>query len=176
MIIVGGAALIFTPGRILYRRFKTPGRTRRRAARSCAAARLPVQVVGVEAVSYAARMGVNATFMHAFHIPVSVTNVFLIVAASSISSTVAILPGAVGVQTGLASVVLQRRRVPVGHHGVHGRPVRDHHRLGRRLRPRPLAQQIGWDETKKLLHRRRKKDEAKDAAWRSTTGANPARE
>src|SRR4029079_5239884 len=49
---------------------------------------------------------VNATFMYAFHIPVSVQNVFLIVAAASISSTVALLPGAVGAQTALASVVL----------------------------------------------------------------------
>ena len=40
-----------------------------------------------------------------------------------------------------------------------------------------LAQQIGWDETKKLLHRRRKKDEAKDAALAvDDVGAHPARE
>ena len=52
-------------------------------------------------------MGVNATFMYAFHIPVSITNVFLIVAAASVSSTVAIAPGAVGAQTALASVVLK---------------------------------------------------------------------
>jgi hypothetical protein len=44
--------------------------------------------------------------MYAFHIPVSVQNVFLIVAAASISSTVAVLPGAVGAQTALANVVL----------------------------------------------------------------------
>src|SRR5207342_2625367 len=66
-----------------------------------------IQVVGVEVLSYIARMGVNATFMKAFHIPVSIENVFLIVAASSISSTVAIAPGAVGAQTALASVVLR---------------------------------------------------------------------
>ncbi len=66
-----------------------------------------VQVVGVELLSYGARIGVNATFMYAYHIPVSLGNVFLIVAASSISSTVAVLPGAVGAQTALASVVLK---------------------------------------------------------------------
>ena len=61
----------------------------------------------MEAGSYAARMGVNATFMYAFHIPVSLQNVFLIVAATSISSTVALFPGAVGAQTALANVVLR---------------------------------------------------------------------
>ena len=33
----------------------------------------------MEALSYAARMGVNATFMYAYHIPVSLENIFLIV-------------------------------------------------------------------------------------------------
>ena len=64
------------------------------------------QVAGVQLVSYLARMGVNATLMSAFGIPVSIRNIFLIAAASSISSTVAVTPGGVGAQTALTSVVL----------------------------------------------------------------------
>jgi uncharacterized membrane protein YbhN (UPF0104 family) len=64
------------------------------------------QVAGVQLVSYLARMGVNATLMSAFGIPVSIRNIFLIAAASSVSSTIAVTPGGVGAQTALTSVVL----------------------------------------------------------------------
>ena len=117
------------------------------------------QVVGVEALSYIARMGVNATFMYAYHIPVSVTNVFLIVAAASISSTVALAPGAVGAQTALAQVVLAPVASPaaittytVGQalittawNAVFGLTM--------------LARTIGWKDTTALIHFRKKKDD-----------------
>ena len=117
-----------------------------------------VQVVGVEMLSYAARMGVNATFMHAFHIPVSVENVFLIVAASSISSTVAVAPGAVGAQTALASVVLK---------GVAPQAAISAYAIGQQIITTAwnvgfglilLAREIGWKETRGLIHFRKKKD------------------
>ncbi len=118
-----------------------------------------VQVVGVEAISYIARMGVNATFMYAFDIPVSVQNVFLIVAAASISSTVAIAPGAVGAQTALASVVLK---------GVAPSSTISAYAIGQAVITTAwnilfgltlLAHEIGWKETKSLAHRK-KKDQA----------------
>ena len=97
IIVVGGTALIAVALRVLYRRFRKTWEDAKEGGEILRHPRLYfVEVVGVEAVSYAARMGVNATFMYAYHIPVSIQNVFLIVAAASISSTVALLPGAAG--------------------------------------------------------------------------------
>ena len=101
------ACCVFIVGRILWHRFqKTWENAKEGGAILADRKKFMTQVVGVEALSYIARMGVNATFMYAYDIPVSVTNVFLIVAAASISSTVAVAPGAVGAQTALAQVVL----------------------------------------------------------------------
>jgi uncharacterized membrane protein YbhN (UPF0104 family) len=153
LIIVGGSALIAIAVRLLWRRFKA---TWENAKEGGAIVQQPrkfmVQVVGVEAISYAARMGVNATFMYAFDVPVSVTNVFLIVAASSISSTVAIAPGAVGAQTALASVVLK---------GVAPSATISAYSIGQAVITTAwnvvfgltlLARQIGWKETRGLVH------------------------
>ena len=104
---MAGGLLCFIVGKILWHRFqKTWENAKEGGAIVADRKKFMTQVVGVEALSYIARMGVNATFMYAYDIPVSVTNVFLIVAASSISSTVAVAPGAVGAQTALAQVVL----------------------------------------------------------------------
>jgi len=160
VILVGGTALIILGLVTLYRRFR---KTWENAKEGGAILRTPrkflVQVVGVEAVSYIARMGVNATFMYAYHIPVSLQNVFLIVAASSISSTVAIAPGAVGAQTGLASVVLK---------GVAPQAAITAYTVGQSLITTAwnvafgltmLSTEIGWSETKKLVHRKKKDGE-----------------
>ena len=131
-----------------------------------------VEVVGVEALSYVARMGVNATFMYAYDIPVSVKNVFLIVAASSISSTVALAPGAVGAQTALANVALagvasaseisaysiSQSVITTAWSAVFGLTM--------------LARTIGWDQTKKLMHTKKKK-EGQDGAEPSAEAAAP---
>ncbi|HXD69159.1 MAG TPA: hypothetical protein VN615_04820, partial [Gaiellales bacterium] len=178
VILVGGAILIFIAGRILYRRFKTTWENAKEGGAILAdRRRFLVEVVGVEAVSYAARMGVNATFMQAFHVPVSVTNVFLIVAASSISSTVAVLPGAAGAQTALASVVL---------HGVAPQSVITAYTVGQALITTAwnvafglgaLAHQIGWAQTRALIHRKRKEGGEKDAVPAADdAAATPARE
>jgi hypothetical protein len=88
---------------------------------------------------------------------VSVENVFLIVAAASISSTVAVLPGAAGAQTALASVVLK---------GVAPQATITAYTVGQALITTAwnvafglgmLSTQIGWAETKKLVHRKKKK-------------------
>jgi uncharacterized membrane protein YbhN (UPF0104 family) len=174
VILVGGGVLIAIAGAALYRRFKKTWEDAKEGGAILARPRaFMVQVVAVEAASYAARMGVNATFMYAFHVPVSLKNVFLIVAASSISSTVAILPGAVGAQTGLASVVL---------HGVASQDVITAYTVGQALLTTAwnvtfglgaLAHQIGWAETRRLVHRKRKEDSASPA---EDAGAAPVRE
>jgi uncharacterized membrane protein YbhN (UPF0104 family) len=160
VILVGGAALIILVGRLLWHRLRhTWENTKEGGAILGQPRRFFVEVVGVEALSYAARMGVNATFMYAYNIPVSVTNVFLIVAASSISSTIAIAPGAVGAQTGLASVVLK---------DVAPQAVISAYAIGQALITTAwnvvfgftlLAGQIGWQATRSLVHVRKKKDQ-----------------
>ena len=135
-----------------------------------------VQVVGVEALSYVARMGVNATFMYAYDIPVSVENVFLIVASSSISSTVAIAPGAVGAQTAMANVVLK---------GVAPSATISAYAVGQAIITTAwnaafglslLAATIGWKETRALVRVRKKKDgDGEDGdATTADEGAPPA--
>jgi uncharacterized membrane protein YbhN (UPF0104 family) len=158
IIVVGGTLLIAVALRVLYRRFRKTWENAKEGGEILRHPRLFfVQVVGVEAVSYAARMGVNATFMSAYHIPVSVQNVFLIVAAASISSTVALLPGAAGAQTALASVVLK---------GVAPQSTITAYTVGQAIITTAwnvafglgmLSTQIGWEETKKLVHRKKKK-------------------
>ncbi|HET6175245.1 MAG TPA: lysylphosphatidylglycerol synthase domain-containing protein [Gaiellales bacterium] len=159
LLVIGSALLIAISLRILWRRAKTTWANAKEGGAILGQPRkFLTQVVGVEAVSYVARMGVNATFMKAFHIPVSLTNVFLIVAASSISSTVAIAPGAVGAQTALASVVLK---------GVAPASAISAYAIGQQIITTAwnvgfglvlLAREIGWKATRRLVHFRKKKE------------------
>ncbi len=175
VIVGGGILLVFITVRMLWRRFE---RTWEKAKEGGAIVKQPrkfmVQVVGVEAISYVARMGVNATFMYAFDIPVSVENVFLIVAAASISSTVAIAPGAVGAQTALASVVLK---------GVAPTSVISAYAIGQAVITTAwnilfgltlLAHEIGWKETKSLAHRKKKDQDGDDEPTASAADGIPA--
>lgn len=165
IIVVAGTGLIVLVVRILWRRFR---QTWENAKEGGAILRTPrkfmVQVVAVEGISYLARVGVNATFMYAYHIPVSLANVFLIVAAASISSTVAVLPGAVGAQTALASVVLK---------GVAPEATITAYTVGQGVITTAwnavfgltlLAHSIGWKDTRKLMHRKKKGETDADAA------------
>jgi uncharacterized membrane protein YbhN (UPF0104 family) len=162
VILVVGWILITVVGKILWRHLES---TWEKAKEGGTIVTMPraflVQVVGVEALSYIARMGVNATFMYAYDIPVSITNIFLIVAAASVSSTVAIAPGAVGAQTALASVVLK---------GVAPQATISAYTIGQALITTAwnavfgltmLARTIGWDQTRQLMHRK-KKDQKDD--------------
>ncbi len=160
IIFVGGGALTVLAVRTLYKRFhQTWENAKDGGAILADRPAFLKQVVLVEAASYVARMGVNATFMYAFHVPVSVENVFLIVAASSISSTLALLPGAVGVQTALASVVLK---------GVAPTEVIAAYTVGQSLIITAwnvlvglvlLSKEIGWPATRALIHRHKKGEE-----------------
>jgi uncharacterized membrane protein YbhN (UPF0104 family) len=163
IIVVVGCALIGVVVRILRRRLEqTWKNTKEGGVIVTMPRKFLVQVVGVEAVSYVARMGVNATFMYAYDIPVSLQNIFLIVAAASISSTVAIAPGAVGAQTALASVVLK---------GVAPQSAISAYSIGQALITTAwnavfgltmLARTIGWEQTRKLMHRKKKDEGAAD--------------
>src|SRR4051794_10674813 len=161
IILVAGTALIVVTCRILWRRLRQTWENAKEGGVILSQPRkFAVEVVAVEAVSYVARMGVNATFMYAFHIPVSLENVFLIVAASSLSSTIAIAPGAVGAQTALASVVLKdvapqatitaytvgQGLITTAWNAVFGLTM--------------LSRAIGWQETRKLIHLHKKQEAA----------------
>jgi uncharacterized membrane protein YbhN (UPF0104 family) len=157
VILVGGAALIWITARVLYTRFHSAWESAKDGGGILGEPRVYFkQVVAIEGLSYVCRMGVNATFMHAFGVPVSITNVFLIVAASSISSTIALLPGAVGAQTALATVVLKGTASP---------EVISAYTIGQAVITTAfnvtfgtvvLAREIGWPATKALFHRRKK--------------------
>jgi uncharacterized membrane protein YbhN (UPF0104 family) len=161
IIFIGGGALIAVVAKILWHRLHDTWEQAKDGGGILTTPRkYMTQVVAVEAVSYAARMGVNATFMYAYHIPVSLENIFLIVAASSISSTIALAPGAVGSQTALASVVLK---------GVAPQAAITAYTVGQALITTAwsvafgltlLATQIGWAQTRGLIHVKKKnKDE-----------------
>jgi uncharacterized membrane protein YbhN (UPF0104 family) len=64
-------------------------------------------VVLVEAASYVARVGVTATFMRAYDVPVTPQSVALILAVNAIASTFAFTPGGVGTQQALATAALR---------------------------------------------------------------------
>jgi uncharacterized membrane protein YbhN (UPF0104 family) len=172
LIVVGGAVLTAIVVRRLWARFRSTWENAKEGGAILSDRRaFMVQVVGVEAISYVSRMGVNATFMYAFDIPVSLENVFLIVAASSISSTIAIAPGAVGAQTALASVVLK---------GVAPTAAINAYSIGQAVITTAfnvcfgltlLARQIGWEETRKLV-RRKEKEKEKEEAQAAAAGAD----
>ena len=163
VLVVGGAIIITILARRLWKRIKEQWENAKEGGAILAQPRkFLVQVVGVEALSYLARMGVNATFMKAFHIPVSVENVFLIVAASSVSSTIAIAPGAVGAQAALATIVLQ---------GVAPASAISAYAIGQQIITTAwnatfglilLAREIGWARTRGLVHVRKKAEDAEE--------------
>jgi uncharacterized membrane protein YbhN (UPF0104 family) len=164
LIILAGLALLALVVRMLWHKFKRTWEKAKEGGAILADRRkFAVQVVGVEAISYAARMGVNATFMYAFNIPVSVKNVFLIVAAASISSTVALLPGAVGAQTALANVVLApvASAAAISAYSVGQAVITTAFNIvfGLVL----LAREIGWKAVRGMIHVRKQKDGEADA-------------
>jgi uncharacterized membrane protein YbhN (UPF0104 family) len=165
VIVVGGVALIVFAVHLVWRKFKTTWAKAKEGGGILSTPRkFLIQVVGPEVLSYVARMGMNATFMYAYGIPVSVENIFLIVAATSISSTIAVLPGAVGAQTGLASVVLrgEASQAAISAYSVGQSIIVTAWNVlfGLTL----LAQVIGWKETRSLIHVRKKTQDDGEAA------------
>jgi uncharacterized membrane protein YbhN (UPF0104 family) len=64
-------------------------------------------VLGLQVAAYVLRMGVFATFMRAYGVPVSIGSVLFLMAVSAVSSTFSATPGGVGTQQALASVALR---------------------------------------------------------------------
>jgi uncharacterized membrane protein YbhN (UPF0104 family) len=162
-IVVGGSLLVIIVVRRLWARFRATWEDAKEGGAIVADRRkFLVQVVGVEAASYVARMGVNATFMYAYDVPVSVQNVFLIVGAASISSTVAIAPGAVGAQTAMANVVLKgvAPAATINAYSIGQAVITTAWNVGFGLTL--LTRQIGWTETRKLVRKRKKEDGDED--------------
>ena len=101
-------ALIVLVVRLLWKRFRsTWEQAKAGAAILTTPRRYCAQVLLPQVGAYALRMCVMATFMKAFGIPVTIRNIFLIIAANSISSTLAVTPGGVGTQQALATVALR---------------------------------------------------------------------
>jgi uncharacterized membrane protein YbhN (UPF0104 family) len=107
LLLAAGALLVLVI-RFLWKRFHS---TWEQAKDGAAILRTPrryvVEVLIPQIGAYGLRMAVMATFMRAFGIPVTVRNIFLIIAANSISTTLAITPGGVGTQQALATVALR---------------------------------------------------------------------
>ena len=102
------AILLIVVARFLWKRFRKVWEDAKAGAVILRTPRRYVtRVLSLQVASYVARMCVNATYMYAFGIPVSIRNIFLIIAANSISSTFAVTPGGVGTQQALASVALR---------------------------------------------------------------------
>lgn len=129
-----GAAILHTPRRYLSR------------------------VAALQALSYACRIGVNMTFMHAYGIPLSARNVFIVIAAASIASVVAVAPGGIGATTAVLVVALSGQAsestITAYSVGQQTACMLANIILGLIL----MSKVFGWDATRSLMHRRKKKE------------------
>jgi len=127
-----GAAILHTPRRYLAR------------------------VVTFQALSYACRIGVNATFMAAYGIPVTARNIFIVIAAASIASVVAVAPGGIGATTSVLLVALagQATQAEITSYSVGQQAacMLANIVLGLIL----MSKVFGWDATRSVMHRRKK--------------------
>ncbi len=108
VLLVLAGLLLLIVARFLWRRYRKVWEDAKEGAAILRRPRVYVtRVLALQVFSYAARVGVNANFMYAFGIPVTARNVFLIIAANSVSSTFAVTPGGVGTQQAMASFALR---------------------------------------------------------------------
>jgi uncharacterized membrane protein YbhN (UPF0104 family) len=108
LIAVAAVLLIVVVARILWRRLRQTWEQARDGAVILTRPRryLP-RVFAPQIGAYAARIGVTATFMAAYDIAVSPSNVVLVMAANSVSGTVALTPGGIGTTQALSVFALQ---------------------------------------------------------------------
>jgi len=108
VFLVLAGLLLLIVARFLWKRYRKVWEDAKAGAVILRRPRLYVtRVLALQVASYTARIGVNANFMYAFGIPVTIRNVFLIIAANSVSSTFAVTPGGVGTQQAMASFALR---------------------------------------------------------------------
>jgi len=112
--------------------------------------------VTFQALSYACRIGVNATFMAAYGIPVTARNIFIVIAAASIASVVAVAPGGIGATTSVLLVALagQATQAEITSYSVGQQAacMLANIVLGLIL----MSKVFGWDATRSVMHRRKK--------------------
>lgn len=107
-LAVAAATVIALVAWVVLRRFQDTWADAREGAAILATPRIyATEVLLVELASYGARVGVTATFMRAYDVPVSVQSVLLILAVNAIASTFAFTPGGVGTQQALATAALR---------------------------------------------------------------------
>ena len=92
------------------------------------------QVALPELGSYLARLGVIAVFLGAYGIPVTFHNVATVTASNSISNSVSVTPGGVGVNQAMNTAVLKKETGAGQRDRLLRRTAADHHRLERGLR------------------------------------------
>ena len=95
---------------------------------------LLVRVALPELGSYLAKLGVIAVFLGAYGIPVTFQNVATVAASNSISNSVSVTPGGVGVNQAMNTAALRNETSKSQRDGLLGRSAADHHGLERRLR------------------------------------------
>ena len=108
IIVLGSLVLIAMLVRIYWRRAaKLRGRLKEGGAVLRQPRRFIVGVVVPSTISYLARLAIVAVFLAAFSIPVTGHSVVAVSAANSLSSSLSVTPGGVGVTQALNVVVLQ---------------------------------------------------------------------
>jgi uncharacterized membrane protein YbhN (UPF0104 family) len=108
VIVVGTVALLVLLCRIFWRRAaKLRDRVKTGGAILGQPRRFMVGVALPCTASFAARLGIVAVFLGAFSIPVTFHSVVSVTAANSVSSSLSVTPGGVGVTQALNVVVLQ---------------------------------------------------------------------
>ena len=140
IIVIGGAALIYVVGKILWQRLHhTWEQAKDGGGILTTPNKFMTQVVLVEAFSYAARMGVNATFMYAYHIPVSLHEHL-----PDRRGLVDLLhdcdrAGGGGLADGAGIGGAEGGGATEHDHRLHGRPGADHDGVERGVRPDPAG-------------------------------------
>ena len=114
------------------------------------------RVVTFQALSYTCRICVNATFMHAYGIPVTAHNLFIVIGAASIAAVVSVAPGGIGATTTVLLVALSgeasQATITAYSVGQQAACMLANVVLGVVL----MAKVFGWDATRSLMHRQKK--------------------
>lgn len=107
-VSVGVIAIGAAVARLLWRRLRRAlSNAKEGAAILGTPGRYVTRVLAPQLGSYGVRIGVTATLMSAYGVPVSLRSVFLIIGATSIATMLALTPGGIGTQQALSSVALR---------------------------------------------------------------------
>ena len=157
MLAAAAAALIFICVRLIQTRLREQWA---QLGQGAVILRTPrrylARVVTFQALSYACRIGVNATFMAAYGIPVTARNIFIVIAAASIAAVVSVAPGGIGATTSVLLVALSgeatQAQITSYSVGQQAACMLANIVLGLVL----MSKVFGWDATRSVMHRRKK--------------------